>query len=218
MQTDSIEKAFYHDGFQLGIKATAEGFSKQKLLAAVAEMYNAMDSLIDSLQVFAQQQGQQIACKKGCEWCCHQPVFAMDYELDFLKAFIENNFTAEEQKQINEKAIQKNNRLKELDGDTLLNAKHPCPLLENGACKAYAARPVACRIYLSSNLKSCLKFYQEPEDKTNYPALLDFPMRIGRIMNEGFKAGLKANGLLSNEFRIEEKLGGRVSNSGKSGT
>ncbi len=206
MQTDSIEKAFYHDGFQLGMKATSNGFSQKDLFSATAEMYDAIDSLINSLEVFAKQQGQQIDCKKGCNWCCHQPVFAMDYELDFLTAFVENNFTTEEQKKIKEKAVQKNNTLKELKQDALLNAKHPCPLLEDGTCKAYKARPVACRIYLSSNVNSCMKFYQKPEDKTNFPSLLDFPMRIGRIMNEGFKAGLKANGLLSNEFRIEEKL------------
>ena len=108
MPNNNIEKAFYHDGFQLGLKATTEGFSKPKLLSAIAEMYNAIDSLIESLQVFAQQQGQQIACKKGCEWCCHQPVFAMDYELDFLRAFVENDFVFEEQTQIREKAILKN--------------------------------------------------------------------------------------------------------------
>ena len=71
---------------------------------------------------------------------------------------------------------------------------------------AYKARPVACRIYLSSNLNSCLKFYNEPEDKNNYPALLNFPMRAGRLMNEGFKAALKAGGIVAKEFRIEEKL------------
>jgi hypothetical protein len=31
-------------------------------------------------------------------------------------------------------------------------------------------------------------------------------MRLGRMLNEGFKAALKANGLKAEEFRIEEKL------------
>ena len=206
MPTDSIEKAFYHDGFQLGMKAIANGYSKNKLFSAIAEMYHAIDSLTESIQEFARQQSQHIACKKACEWCCHQPVFAMDYELDFLKTFIGKSLSTTEQNQIFEKATRKNRALENLQNDGLLNAKYPCPLLEEGVCKAYAARPVACRIYLSSNVESCLKFYQQPQDKRNYPALLDFPIRVGRIMNEGFKAGLKANGLTAKEYRIEEKL------------
>jgi hypothetical protein len=31
-------------------------------------------------------------------------------------------------------------------------------------------------------------------------------MRLGRMMNEGFKAALKTSGMKVEEFRIEEKL------------
>lgn len=203
---DNIEKAFYHDGFQLGMKASESGVTPEKLSSALKEMYAAIESMNSSLQEFARQQGQQIACKKGCQWCCHQPVFAMDYELDFLKRYIGQHFTPAQQTQIKTKANKKNEALKHLRGDDLLNAKHPCPLLEKGICTAYAARPVACRIYLSSDVESCLNFYQKPEDSNNFPALLDFPMRIGRVMNEGFRAALKENGVVPKEFRIEEKL------------
>ncbi|HDR51600.1 MAG TPA: hypothetical protein ENN90_08265 [Mariniphaga anaerophila] len=61
-------------------------------------------------------------------------------------------------------------------------------------------------IYLSANLESCLYFYEEPENEKSFPALLQFPMRMGRMLNEGFKAALKANGIKVEEFRIEEKL------------
>jgi len=203
---DNIEKAFYHDGFQLGMKASETGITPDKLFSALAEMYAAIDSMNTSLQQFAQQQGQQIACKKGCQWCCHQPVFAMDYELDFLKQYIGKNFTPRQQTRIKEKALKKNEALGRLKGDKLLNAKHPCPLLVQGVCTAYAARPMACRIYLSSNVDSCRKFYRKPEDNSNFPALLDFPMRAGRMMNEGFRAALKDNGVVAKEFRIEERL------------
>ncbi|MCK3683001.1 YkgJ family cysteine cluster protein [Maribellus sp. YY47] len=208
MSTSSgnFEKAFYHDGYQLGMKACKDQSSDENLSAALAEMYRNIDELTDNLFVYARQQGKSIECKKGCHWCCHQPVFAMDYELKYLRNFIAGNFALQEQTAIKRRAGEKNERLKPLKGNDLLNAKHPCPLLMNGACMAYEARPVACRIYLSSSVNSCQKFYKSPDDKNNYPALLDFPMRLGRMMNEGFKAALKANGIIAREFRIEEKL------------
>jgi len=169
-------------------------------------MYNAIDSTIDTLGTYAVQQGTPIECSKGCEWCCNQPVYALDYELDFLKQYMLSNFPISEKKALKKRALEKKMKLDKLEKDKLLNAKHPCPLLKNGICLAYNARPMACRIYLSSNVKSCLKFYDSPEDKKNYPALLDMPLRLGRMMNEGFKAALKLNGIESEEFRIEEKL------------
>jgi hypothetical protein len=65
---------------------------------------------------------------------------------------------------------------------------------------------MACRIYLSYKLESCLEFYRNPDNDANYPALLEFPLRAGQMMNEGFRAALKESGLETAEFRIEEGL------------
>lgn len=199
-------KAFYSDGYRMGMNATENQSSKNELFSAVEKMYRQIDELIDSVSELAKRENTSIHCKKGCEWCCHQPVFAMNYELDYLKDYILNHFQKQKQNDISAKARAKIKKLQGLKSDALLNSKHPCPLLENGACIAYKARPMACRIYLSTNVKTCLKFFENPDDKTNYPALLDFPMQAGRMMNEGFKSALKATGFKPEEFRIEEKL------------
>lgn len=202
-----LEKQFHADGYRLGMEATHGGFSTDTLYAQVKKLHQITDDMVNSFSEFAERQNQKPDCKKGCHWCCHQPVFALDYELDYLRDFISENFDSLTQKQIAFRAIEKRKKLENLSGDLLLNSKFPCPLLDNGICMAYSARPVACRIYLSANLSSCLKFYQNPEDKNSFPALLDLPMRLGRMLNEGFKAALKAAGIQVDEFRIEEKLG-----------
>nr|WP_321357984.1 YkgJ family cysteine cluster protein [uncultured Draconibacterium sp.] len=205
-QFEQLEKAFFHDGYQLAMKAVEANMEQEALHQSLKEMYAAIDGLIDSLFVYARQQNQSIDCKRGCSWCCHQPVFALDYELDYLKVAVENSFDAETISGIAEKAKQKQDKLGHLKGDELMNAKYACPLLKDKTCMAYDARPMACRIYLSSDVKSCVHFYNQPDDKTTYPALLDMPMRLGRMMNEGFKSALKTNGVEAKEFRIEEKL------------
>jgi hypothetical protein len=88
----------------------------------------------------------------------------------------------------------------------MLNYKSACPLLEDGACIAYAARPMACRIYLSTSVESCRRFYDDPGDAVNYPALLEFPLRAGRMLNEGFVAAFRQHGYPSSEVRMEEGL------------
>lgn len=202
----SIERAFYSDGYRFGMKAAENFQSESNFSEVIHELHQLVDDLIQSFSEFATQQNQNIDCKKGCEWCCHQPVFVLDYELFHLNKFIKENFSIEKRDAIREKATQKNKKLTELPENQLLNSKHPCPLLENGACIAYQARPVACRIYLSKNVNSCVRFYNNPEDKTSFPELLDLPMRVGRMANEGFKAALKTSGIQPVEYRIEEKL------------
>ena len=202
----NIENAFYSDGYKLGMNVAVSDNDQEVLFESVSEMYASIDSLIETLTEFAEKQHHRIDCKKGCEWCCHQPVFALDYELKYLNDFISRNFSEEIQNEIKKRAGNKNNKLSMLKEIDLLNAKYPCPLLENGACIAYQARPMACRIYLSSDVNSCLNFYHKPQSKTSIPALLNLTLRTGQMMNEGFKAALKTSGIKTHEFRIEEKL------------
>lgn len=202
----NIENAFYVDGFRLGMKVCDAGFNEDELFAALEEMYASVDSFIEMLSGFAAEQHQPVHCKKGCEWCCHQPVFALQYELDYLNHFVKVNCNENQKSELKRKAESKKNALGFKSETDLLNSKHPCPLLENGACTAYHARPLACRIYLSTNVDSCLAFYRRPEKAESIPALMDLLLRAGRMMNEGFKAALKNHGFTAKEFRIEEKL------------
>ncbi len=202
----AVEKAFYSDGYLLGMKVVESGLSQNILFSSISEMYSAIDELINSVSTLAQKHNQSIHCKKGCEYCCHQPVFALEYEMQYLNSFIKERFSDKRQNEIGEKADENRFNLIDLDKTQILNSKQPCPLLKNGTCSAYEARPMACRIYLSTDVNSCITFYDKPKDKSSFPALLDFPMRAGRMMNEGFKAALKTKVLVMKEFRIDEKI------------
>lgn len=204
--TDKLLKAFYSDGFLLGMEIFNSGFNTNKLFESIQQMHDSVDSFIQSFDEFAIKNSKKIHCHKGCSWCCHQPVFALSYELDYLNSYISKHFGKQKQLEIRKRAEEKKQKLQSLNKKDLLNSKIPCPLLENGTCTAYEARPMACRIYLSTDVNTCLNFFHHPEDKKSIPALLDFPMRAGRMMNEGFKTALKTNGMKIQEFRIEEKL------------
>lgn len=204
LKMKELEKQFYSDGYRLAMKAVQEGYSHETLSAAVGEMHRMVDEVNVYFLEYAQKQNQTPDCKKGCSWCCYQPVFALSYELDNLHEFLKDNFSEEELEAVYARAASKRSKLQGLEGEALLNSKYACPLLKNDRCIAYSARPVACRIYFSSDINTCKRFYDEPERKDAVPALMDFPMRMGRMINEGFRAALKASGVKVQEFRIEE--------------
>lgn len=200
------DRIFYSDGYQLGQSYFQQGLSNDSLFSAIESLYSAIDALNDSIIALAERQNMAVACFKGCHWCCHQAVFANSYELHFLSEEIKKNFTPDELSGLIERAETKHTITSNLEKDKILKYKSPCPLLKDGACSSYASRPMACRIYLSTKLETCLEFFHHPENETNYPALIDFPLRAGRMLNEGFGAALKEYGVETAEFRIEEGL------------
>ncbi len=208
MKLSETDRAFFTDGYNLGMEVVENGNTKESLFAAAQKMYDAVDSLIDSLLAHAGRQNIQVDCKKGCSYCCYQPVYAISHEIDYLyNHFFLKNFSKETRSRILKKAETTDNTRKSLDKTDLLNHKAPCPFLDaHGGCMVYPVRPMACRIYLSMSVGSCRLFYDDPIPDDHYPQLLEFPLQAGRMMNEGFVHALKTAGINSAEFRIEEGL------------
>ena len=200
------DRIFYADGYRLAQTAITGGLTTARLFSAIEKLYEAIDSLNDAIISYSEKQKISIACHKGCEWCCHQAVFANSYELHYLSEKMRESFSPDELLVIHQKCREKQAVTSKLAEEAVLKYKSPCPLLKDGSCSKYSARPMACRIYLSYKLESCLEFYRNPDNDANYPALLEFPLRAGQMMNEGFRAALKESGLETAEFRIEEGL------------
>jgi len=200
------DRIFYSDGYKLAQNAIDKGLTNKTLFEAIEQLYNSIDGLNDSILALAKRQNINVACFKGCHWCCHQAVFANSYELHYLSEKIKEKFKVQEVTGIIAKTTEKHNKTASLTEEEILRYKSPCPLLADGACSIYAARPMACRIYLSTKLESCLEFYHHPENEDNFPALIDFPLKAGRMLNEGFRAALKEHGIETAEFRLEEGL------------
>jgi len=200
------DRIFYADGYQLAQSAIQKSLSNATLFSAIESLYAAIDELNDSILALAERQKMGVACHKGCHWCCHQAVYANSYELHYLSEKIRTRVTSEKISKYLEAAEAKYAASSQMNEEEVAKYKFPCALLENGACSVYDARPMACRIYLSTRLETCLEFYHHPENEQNYPALIDFPLKAGRMMNEGFMAALKENGIETAEFRLEEGL------------
>lgn len=201
------DRIFYSDGYKLAQSIVDQGFSDQSLFTAMESLYAAIDGLNESVTALAKRQNSAVACIKGCDWCCRQEVYAGSFELHYLSAQIKLIFTPEELSELKKRIEEKYEITSKLTDDEVLNFKSACPLLNDGACSMYSFRPMACRIYLSTKLETCIRFYHHPEDEANFPALIGFPLRAGRMMNEGFRAALKEIGIQSVEFRLEDGLG-----------
>ncbi len=92
-----------------------------------------------------------LACKKGCNWCCHTFVSASVPEILHMATAA---------------GVLAPDRLARADAAAALGPaerlgrKVPCPLLDDAGCARYAARPVMCRVATSLDVASCIDEYE----------------------------------------------------------
>lgn len=204
MDQKEIGKIFYRDGFRLAMQHLEEELSPERLKAAVKALYEAMDGLLEAFLSRAREDGKPAACKKGCDYCCHQSVFAVSHEVLYLEDFIRRNKSTGEGERYLEKARSKSLLTLNKPMEDMLKQRQACPFLEEGACSVYEARPMACRIYLSSSLKSCEREHLNKSKAGQKPELYEFPLQAGRMLNEGFVAYLRQRKMESTELPLEQ--------------
>ncbi len=127
------------------IAAAALPKGAEAAVAAVGEVYAMAESLwaeIRSTPAFALGT-RRAACGKGCGWCCHQRVGATAVEVFYIADQIRQHPDAE-----------------------FLIARieswptgRACALLVDGACSAYAIRPLKCRGLYQLDARWCMTTY-----------------------------------------------------------
>lgn len=204
---EEIDRIFIKDGYKLADEIIGKDIdSDEKKIVLTRSLYEAVDNLLDSFISRLKKESGPLGCKKGCSWCCTQPVFTNEWELEYLKYFMRKRFTGDRMVVIRDKAKEKNDEVSKLPGSEQLKTRIPCPLLYENICSVYPARPMACRIYLSSDVDSCIEEFRNPSNEQNFAKLYDFPLHAGRKMNEGIANWFGERGYEIKEIRLEEGL------------
>ncbi|ASB50004.1 YkgJ family cysteine cluster protein [Alkalitalea saponilacus] len=197
-----MEEVFINDGLGLST-SVKKNSSKEDFFVVLRNLYHQTELLTDSFIESCSKSGKPVDCKMGCGWCCHQSVFASTHEMLYLVDYLKSRYKPEVVESVAERALSKSQKTKGMTRSELLGNKIACPLLQNNKCMVYSARPMACRIYLSSDVNTCIERYQKPVEEGVRPALFKFILDAGRYMNYGFVSGLKNKGLHSNEAPLE---------------
>ena len=106
-----------------------------------------------------------LACRQGCAHCCRQPVTVSAPEAFFIAAQIRNSPDATQ-------AVLQANRQPRVRPGAQGYSPVPCSLLDGSACSIYAARPLACRGFVSRDVNACRTF--EQFGKPNVPMPADY--------------------------------------------
>ena len=204
MDQKDIGKIFHRDGYRLALQYLGDGLSVDKLRTAIEALYEAVDGLLEAFLKRSEIEGKGTDCKKGCAFCCHQPVYAVTHEMLFLRDHIRRHVSSDQQARFLDRSREKSLQTLNKSPEEQQKIVFACPFLEDDSCQVYGARPMACRIYLSSSVKSCQIEMEKTGGKNHKVQLYEFPLQAGRMLNEGFVSCLKQLGLESTELPLEQ--------------
>ncbi len=104
--------------------------------------------------------GFELACGRGCSYCCYARVSVCIPEVLLIVAWVRQHFTPGEQADLLD-------RLRHTEEETtgITDPHHwpflPCPFLVEGACSVYGHRPFVCRRANSVSKEQCRVAYTE---------------------------------------------------------
>jgi Fe-S-cluster containining protein len=209
MDSKEIRRIFYRDGYRIASQQLEEELCTENLLEALQILYRSVDDLLEAFLQRAKQEKNPAECNRGCNWCCHQAVFAVTFEFLHIQDYVNRSFAPEQRDKVLRRARSKTLHTHPLSLEEQLQFRAPCPFLESGFCMIYNVRPMACRIYLSSSVAACKSAHDNPGDD-KFPELFEFPITAGRMMNEGFSAYLKQRGFKVVELPMEQGYSGMI--------
>jgi len=144
------------------------------------------------------------ACDAGCAYCCHLRVSVLPIEVVRLRAYIDEKFDDEQRQTLISRLREYVATLASMPVMQRINAPLRCPLLdESNRCRAYEARPLACRIHNSVDAEACRKNLDD--ESVAVPVIPAFEETLSPVLN-GLNDGCFQAGLASRDLELAPAL------------
>jgi len=111
-----------------------------------------------------------VACRSGCDHCCHQSVGVTPPEALVIFEHLRNRLTEAELAAVVDRIAKLHARTRGLSSAQRFSPDLPCPLLEEGRCSVYEVRPLSCRGMNSLDAKECADRLRDPQAREAFIA------------------------------------------------
>ena len=141
---------------------------------------------------------EDIACKKGCSWCCYKQVGVSPLEVFLIAEHLKNKRIKISLEDIKSRLIALDQITNGLPSEARLSVQLPCAFLVEDSCSIYEVRPLACRGGNSIDADLCrrhvedMENVQKEEELEGRPYWIHaVPFHVMRVLREGLTTGMK---------------------------
>ncbi|MEP7183762.1 MAG: YkgJ family cysteine cluster protein [Betaproteobacteria bacterium] len=173
------------------------------LRALTVRMYGRLAELQQSVIT---RHDVNVACRRGCSYCCHLRVEIRPHEAFVLADYIRSRFDADQCAAILSRIEDNLARIAPLSAEQHIRAGTPCALLEDGACSVYEGRPAACRKYYSVSVETCRDAFSDTAAPLTGPLEDDHVRLAGNAVALGFAKGREDAGLDATLYELHFAL------------
>jgi Fe-S-cluster containining protein len=145
-----------------------------------------------------------LACKEGCDWCCHLRVGTAVPEVYRIVSYLRQTLSPEELQTTRERILKLDEQRRQLRAGKRGTARLPCALLVDRRCSAYPVRPLTCRGFNSSDARKC-ELFLELGNKVTVPSYTP-QLRLTTFVLDGLRAGLSEAGLKGDLLELTAAL------------
>lgn len=147
-----------------------------------------------------------VACRAGCNFCCHLRVMATPPEVFGLLDYLQATLAADAFEAFRQRVEAAAERVGSLAPEQLLATNIACPVLVDGFCSGYAARPFNCRSYHSLDRDACEASFNDPGNQALQHPQFTAVARVHEGVQAGFIAGLKESGYDARQYELVTAL------------
>ena len=139
---------------------------------------------------------ENIACKKGCSWCCYKQVGVSPLEVFLIAEHLKNKRIKISLADIKSRLTALDRQTNGLSSEARLAAQLPCAFLAENSCSIYEVRPLACRGGNSIDADLCRRHIEDMENVQKEEAFVGswvhaVPFHVMRTLREGLTTGMK---------------------------
>lgn len=162
--------------------------------------------LAQQLERLPREDRSPVACEAGCDFCCHLRVMATPVEVFAVLDYAEQTLDAKAHEAFLARLGSAEDKLRALPEDSILLTNIACPLLVDGCCSIYPARPLNCRSYHSVSRQACEVSFNNPHDLSLGHPQYTAVAKVNEGLQSGFIRGFADQGLDKRQYELVTAL------------
>jgi Fe-S-cluster containining protein len=193
---------------QFAARAVRDTLGRSTDVDACIALVGQVDHLLEQAAQHLPQGDAHLACRAGCNFCCHLQVRVLPHEAIALFRYLQSRMAPATAQQVRMK-IRQFAQAPQLPGDAV--ARRACAFLIEGQCSAYEVRPSACAAYHSVSKQRCEQSFHDPSLPSGTVAL-EALMVVALALEEGVNVALQSAGLSHTPIELHTAVAALLAN------